>query len=110
MIAGYAVLVRTSFTFALMVIPLFLFFENRKLFEGYKKKRFKRAVRYSVLFFTGSVMVIAPWIIRNKIVLNTYSIGTHGGSTFWSGSNPDATGTWYHRIEDTNPSNIYSPA
>jgi 4-amino-4-deoxy-L-arabinose transferase-like glycosyltransferase len=103
MVAGYAVLVRSSFVFALAVIPLFLLFNGRKLFEGYKHKRIKRGIQYSILFFIGAVIVVAPWLIRNKIVLNTFAIGTHGGSTFWSGSNPDATGTWYHKIEDTNP-------
>ncbi len=103
MIAGYAVLVRSSFAPCLLLVPIFLFVYNRKLFDGYKQNRLKKAVQYSLLFFAGSVLIITPWIIRNKIVLNTFAIGTHGGSTFWSGSNPDATGTWYHRIEDTNP-------
>ncbi|MCE1165642.1 MAG: glycosyltransferase family 39 protein [Bacteroidetes bacterium] len=103
MITGYAFLVRTSFMFSILVFPLALFVYNRNYFEGYKSKRIKRAVQYTVYFFAGAAIVVLPWLIRNKIVLNTFSTGTHGGSTFWSGSNPDATGTWYHKIEDTNP-------
>lgn len=89
--------------FSMLIFPLALFVYSRKYFEGFKTKRLKRALQYAVYFFAGAAIVVLPWLIRNKIVLNTYSVGTHGGSTFWSGSNPDATGTWYHKIEDTNP-------
>ena len=34
--------------------------------------------------------------------MNSYTLATQGGFTFWSGSNPDATGTWYHNIEESN--------
>lgn len=103
LIAGYAFLVRSSFMFSMLIFPLALFVYSRKYFEGFKTKRLKRALQYAVYFFAAAAIVVLPWLIRNKIVLNTYSVGTHGGSTFWSGSNPDATGTWYHKIEDTNP-------
>jgi 4-amino-4-deoxy-L-arabinose transferase-like glycosyltransferase len=103
LLAGYAFLVRSSFLFSMAVFPLALFVYGRKYFEGFKSKRIKRGIQYSLLFGFGIAIVVLPWLIRNKIVLNTFSTGTHGGSTFWSGSNPEATGTWYHKIEDTNP-------
>ncbi len=103
MISGYAFLVRSSFMFSMLIFPIALFVYGRKYFEGFQHKRTKRAIQYAVYFFAGAAIVVLPWLIRNKIVLNTFSTGTHGGSTFWSGSNPEATGTWYHKIEDTNP-------
>jgi hypothetical protein len=100
---GCAVLVRSSFAISVFLLPVFLFIYRRQLFEGFKRKRLKRVIQYSLLFSLGLLLVISPWLIRNKITMNTFTIATQGGFTFWSGSNPDATGTWYHKIEDTNP-------
>lgn len=103
MVWGYAILVRSSFALSVILLPIFLFIYRRQLFEGFKRKRIKRVLQYSLLFFVGIILVISPWLIRNKIAMNTFTIATQGGFTFWSGSNPDATGTWYHKIEETNP-------
>ena len=103
MLWGYAILVRSSFALSVILLPIFLLIYRRQLFEGYKRKRIKRVLQYSLFFFIGVLLVISPWLIRNKITMNTFTIATQGGFTFWSGSNPDATGTWYHRIEETNP-------
>jgi hypothetical protein len=97
---GYAVLVRSSFSISLALLPLFLFINRRKLFEGFKQKRIKRVIQYTFLFVLGAVIVILPWLVRNKITMNTFTIATQGGFTFWSGSNPDATGTWYYAIHN----------
>ncbi|MBS1493689.1 MAG: glycosyltransferase family 39 protein [Bacteroidetes bacterium] len=94
---GYAILIRSSFAPSILLIPLFLFFYKRK------EINFSGVLKYSLLFFIGAFLVICPWLIRNKTTLNTFTIATQGGFTFWSGSNPDATGTWYHKIEESNP-------
>jgi len=100
---GYAILIRSSFALSAILIPVFLFIYRRQLFEGFKRKRIKRVFQYSLLFVVGLILAIAPWLVRNKITMDTFTIATQGGFTFWSGSNPNATGTWYHKIEETNP-------
>jgi len=99
LIWGYAILIRSSFAPSIILIPLFL------LFYVYKNKKvnFSGLIRYSLLFIFGASIIIFPWLVRNKMSLNTFTIATQGGFTFWSGSNPDATGTWYHKIEESNP-------
>ena len=103
LIWGYAVLIRSSFSVSVVLLFIYLFYNRKKLFEGFSHKRFKRVMQYSLLFGLGLFFVIAPWLLRNKSVIGTYSIATQGGFTFWSGSNPNATGTWYYKIEESNP-------
>jgi 4-amino-4-deoxy-L-arabinose transferase-like glycosyltransferase len=103
LIWGYAVLIRSSFSLSVFLILIYIFKYRRELFEGFKTKRVKRVLQYSFLFLLGLVLVIAPWLVRNKMVIGTFSIATQGGFTFWSGSNPNATGTWYYKIEESNP-------
>lgn len=103
LIWGYAVLIRSSFSLSIFLMLIFIFKYRQELFEGFKIKRMKRVFQYSFLFLFGLSIVITPWLIRNKIVLNTFTIATQGGFTFWSGSNPNATGTWYYKIEESNP-------
>lgn len=100
---GYAVLIRSSFSLSIFLMLVFIFKYRRQLFEGFKTKRMKRVIQYSLIFIFGSSLVIAPWLLRNKNVLGTFTIATQGGFTFWSGSNPNATGTWYYKIEESNP-------
>ncbi|MBS1513410.1 MAG: glycosyltransferase family 39 protein [Bacteroidetes bacterium] len=97
LIWGYSILIRSSFAPSILLIPIFLFFYKRK------EINLSGVIKYSLLFFLGAFLIISPWLIRNKTVLNTFTIATQGGFTFWSGSNPDATGTWYHKIEESNP-------
>ncbi|MGB9696153.1 MAG: hypothetical protein ACP5P3_00285 [Ignavibacteria bacterium] len=99
---GYAVLVRASFIFSLALIPFYIFFFRKQIFEGYSKARFFKFIKFSFIFLCGVALVIAPWLIRNKLVIGTFTIATQGGFTFWAGSNPNATGTWYHKIEETD--------
>ncbi|HEY5536745.1 MAG TPA: hypothetical protein VIL99_17655 [Ignavibacteria bacterium] len=99
---GLTVLIRSSFAISFLLMASFIVIYRRKLFEGFKLNRMKRAVQYVLLFLVGFLIAVAPWIIRNKITMNTFTLATQGGFTFWAGSNPDATGTWYHNIVESN--------
>jgi len=99
---GYTVLVRTSFALSVILVPLFLFLYRKRLFEGFSRNRIRKFVFYSILFITGFFCTIFPWMLRNKNAINSFTIATQGGYTFWAGSNPNATGTWYNKIEESD--------
>ncbi|HEX2786831.1 MAG TPA: glycosyltransferase family 39 protein [Ignavibacteria bacterium] len=100
---GAAIMIRSSFALSVFIVPLFIFFHQRKLFEGYAKNRLNKSIKYSVLFLVGVFIFVFPWMLRNKIELGGFSLATQAGFTFWGGSNPNATGTWYYQIEESNP-------
>ena len=94
----------TGFRFSPVILyPVFLFIKRKKLFGGFKTNRWRKAVQFSALFLVGVLLILSPWLIRNKIEFNSFTLATQGGFTFWSGSNPNATGTWYHKIEESDP-------
>ncbi len=46
-------------------------------------------VRKGLVFALVSYLVVAPWTIRNFIVMNAFiPVSTHGGSTMWGGTGP----------------------
>ena len=48
----------------------------------------RSAVPWIGLFALGVAIVIAPWAIRNRVVLDRFAlISTNGGSTFWGANN-----------------------
>lgn len=99
-IAGYAVLIRTAFLPALILIPLYIFYYRKELFTD---DIFFIVIKYSAVFATGALLMLAPWSIRNKLTVNTFSLGTTAGLNFWAGSNPDATGTYYNKMTENLP-------
>ena len=96
---GIAIMVRTSFALSIILIPLYLFIKRDELFGG----KIKSVIRYSAVFAFGIGLILAPWVIRNQITMGSPALATQGGFTFWSGSNPDATGSWYYKIEESDP-------
>ncbi len=97
---GFSILVRSSFSIAVLLVPLYLFAERKKFFEN---NQVLNILKYSAIFFIGLMIVLSPWIIRNKIVMNSFTLATQGGSTLWEGNNPDATGTWNKGAVENNP-------
>ncbi|MBK8981736.1 MAG: glycosyltransferase family 39 protein [Ignavibacteria bacterium] len=88
---GIATLIRTAFLPAFLLVPVYLFLYRKELFTT---DNFSAAVKYSLIFITGIVLIVAPWSIRNKVMVGTFSPGTTSGINFWMGSNPNATGTY----------------
>ncbi len=99
-IAGYAVLIRTAFLPALILIPVYIFFYRKELFIN---DIFLKVIKSSAVFAAGALLMLAPWSIRNKLTVNTFSLGTTAGLNFWAGSNPDATGTYYNKMTENLP-------
>lgn len=99
-ISGYAVLIRTAFLPALILIPLYFIYKRKDL---YCNDVITRAVKCSAIFAAGALVMLAPWSIRNKLAVDTFSLGTTAGLNFWAGSNPDATGTYYNKMTENLP-------
>lgn len=98
--AGYAVLIRTAFLPALILIPIYIFYYRKELFNDHI---FEKAIKCSAVFAAGALLMLTPWSIRNKLTVNTFSLGTTAGLNFWAGSNPDATGTYYNKMTENLP-------
>ena len=75
---GAAILVRSSFSIAVLLIPLYIFIFKQQLFDSISI--IKPAIN-SLLFITGLIIILSPWMIRNKQVMGAFTLATQGGST-----------------------------
>jgi len=71
-IMGIAVLTRPA---ALFFIAIFIFLAL--IFES--KYSFWRSIKVSVLIFFIFIAVLAPWLVRNKVVLNSWQFSSASG-------------------------------
>lgn len=97
---GIALLIRSSLAVSAVMIILYIILYRKELFG---KSSFTSPAVGIVLFAAGIVLVLSPWIARNKIVMGESVLATQGGSTLWEGNNPMATGTWNKQMVDANP-------
>ncbi len=53
-----------------------------------------RGIRFrsAAIMLAGFIITVLPWMIRNQIVMNTFSLNTNGGINLYIGNNPYATG------------------
>ena len=57
-----------------------------------------RFLRATVIAALACAACLAPWMARNAVALDRFTIGTNGGSNLLVGSRPDASG-WRDRFE-----------
>lgn len=89
---GMAILTRVELVVAVPIACALLVFERRE-------ERRARARQWIVQALVIAAM-LAPWVIRNGVVMHEYTLSTQGGCTFW-GAHNDVTfgstrfaGTW----------------
>lgn len=78
-------------------------------------RRHRATVAPVLLLGLGFGAGLAPWLIRNAIVLGAPVITTTSGENFWRGNNPQATGGVYSSsglsLSDLHPENrVFPPA
>lgn len=72
LLLGLGILIRPAF---IPVLPVFIFIS---LWVAYRKRKFKIFMIRILLSFTVLIVVISPWIIRNKITFNEWGLTTIG--------------------------------
>ena len=83
LLCGYSTLTRS----ANLIYPVMLF---GLLFamQGRSRECLQGLIKGAAIFILGMVLIMAPWAIRNKIVLGKpVLVATNGGSTFWGANN-----------------------
>ncbi len=79
-ITGMAALVRA----ACMLLPVMYGI----LMLVARRVKLSKLILFGLLLVAGIVVAIAPWVMRNKIVLDRIVlVSTNGGSTFWGANN-----------------------
>jgi len=76
---GLTTLIRPLTTFFILIFVIFVF-----IFEY--KHSFSRALRMAFLPLFIFIAVLSPWLIRNKIVLNTWQISSISGANLYFGN------------------------
>lgn len=51
--------------------------------------------RTAALVLTACLVVVLPWMIRNYVVVDSFSLNTNGGMNMFIGNNPEARGSYY---------------
>jgi hypothetical protein len=81
---GAAILVRSTAEALILILPLWLLWRRPR----------REAWQAALVLAVTSCLVLAPWVVRNELVMHTSSLSTNGGVTLWIGANPKATGGW----------------
>jgi len=80
-LVGAAILVKP----ALLPFPFLLLVFARKM---------SLPARQMIVLAAATLAVILPWMTRNLLVLDTFTLSTNGGMNLYVGNNPSATGAY----------------
>lgn len=81
---GASILVRSTAEALILILPLWLLWRRPR----------RESWRAALVLGVSSCLVLAPWLVRNMVVMHTTSLSTNGGVTLWLGANPRADGGW----------------
>jgi 4-amino-4-deoxy-L-arabinose transferase-like glycosyltransferase len=92
LLLGYAIITRP----AAVLLPLTL------CFVMWFVKRRDKGFSTALVIGLCALLAMAPWVVRNKIVMGGYVISTNGGPSVWGGAHAGSTGT-FMRPEEAPP-------
>jgi 4-amino-4-deoxy-L-arabinose transferase-like glycosyltransferase len=85
LLLGLLIMVRAVALILPLLIVLFYLKSSRRSFVGLKN---------AILAVLVTCLVLLPWMLRNKRVLDTFSIATSGGIDLYIGNSPISSGNW----------------
>jgi 4-amino-4-deoxy-L-arabinose transferase-like glycosyltransferase len=83
LLLGLAILVRSTAAPLPFVVGAWLLLAHRR----------RAAFKPAVVFVAVACLVVAPWVVRNRLVMHSWVLSTNGGYTLWIGDNPKANGS-----------------
>ncbi len=83
------------------VIILFFF-----IWEWYRSQSIRQTLKHYLIIAAGFAVIVSPWMIRNGILFDHFSLTSNGGVNFWIGHNDQATGSFRYYAENNPLENI----
>jgi 4-amino-4-deoxy-L-arabinose transferase-like glycosyltransferase len=90
-LAGLLILVRAVALFFPLLIVFFYFKSDRSPVL---------VLRNAALTILVSYLTLSPWLLRNKLVMGTFTVATSGGINLYIGNSPISSGGWVWRTEN----------
>ncbi len=90
-LAGLLILIRA----VALVLPFLIVFFYLK-----SNRRPVLVLRNAALTILVSYLTLSPWLLRNKLVMGTFTVATSGGINLYIGNSPISSGGWVWRTEN----------
>jgi len=88
---GVLILIR-AVALLLPLVIMFFYFKS--------KRRPRLILKDTALTFLMIFLMLFPWVLRNKLVLGTFTVATSGGINLYIGNSPISSGSWVWRKEN----------